>query len=347
MKVLINLPCLKLTGGVSNHFIGLRNFWTLDVTYNEVGKRYGISSLLLLPFDYIKFIIKCWFDKYDVVLLNPSLGIRAIMRDSLFLKIAKYFNKKVFVFIHGWESDVELLFNDNKSLFKSCLGSADGFIVLSSTFKNQLVCWGIKVPIYLMTTKVDDRLLYGFNVKEKANKYNSILFLARVELEKGIIIAIDTFKRLQSNHRNLKLNIVGTGSALKIAKNYVDEEKISNVEFWGNLSGDELINSFRTNDIYLLPTYHGEGMPTSVLEAMAFGLPIVTRPVGGIMDFFETEKMGYLIDSLDPDDFALAIEYLIENPVETYNISVYNHNYALKNFLASIVSKKIEDILIS
>lgn len=55
--------------------------------------------------------------------------------------------------------------------------------------------------------------------------------------------------------------------------------------------GEDIVKAYERGDIYILLSYH-EGMPTSVLEAMAFGLPIITRPVGGVVDFLSVEKWG-------------------------------------------------------
>ncbi len=75
------------------------------------------------------------------------------------------------------------------------------------------------------------------------------------------------------------------------------------MRFLGHVSGAAKTQAFRAADIYLF-TSLAEGMPNSVLEAMAFGLPIVTRPVGGIRDFFEDGRMGYATDSLDSGDYT-------------------------------------------
>ena len=59
MKLLINTPSLKfLGGGVANHYIGLRTFWTENVKYNVVGRRGGKSGSgkYWLPWDIFKFI---------------------------------------------------------------------------------------------------------------------------------------------------------------------------------------------------------------------------------------------------------------------------------------------------
>ncbi len=65
--------------------------------------------------------------------------------------------------------------------------------------------------------------------------------------------------------------------------------------------------------MYLFPTYH-EGMPGSVLEAMGYGLPVITRTVGGLPDFFEHEKMGFITESLDASVFADFLEQLVKDP---------------------------------
>ena len=86
-------------------------------------------------------------------------------------------------------------------------------------------------------------------------------------------------------------------------------------------------------------------MPTVVLEAMAFGLPVFTRKVGGLADFFENGKMGYITDSLDPKDFAEAMIPYLEDIEQTKKVSQYNAKYAKEHFMASSVAKQIENTI--
>lgn len=85
-------------------------------------------------------------------------------------------------------------------------------------------------------------------------------------------------------------------------------------------------------------------MPTALLEAMAFGLPVATRPVGGIPDFFVNEEMGLLTESLDPNVYSKYIEQLINNSSLVAQISRTNYEYAKNHFMASIVAKNMEMI---
>lgn len=212
---------------------------------------------------------------------------------------------------------------------------------MASRFRDKLKTWGITKPIKLTTTKVDDELIEGFNIESK-ERDKTLLFLARIEQEKGIFITLQTFKRIKQMYSDATLLIAGDGSALTGAKEFVEEKDILDVKFKGYIRGDELKNVFKRSDIYILPTY-GEGMPTSVLEAMAFGLAVVTRPVGGMVDFFENGKMGYVVDSMMPSDFTEKVIEILNDKEKIKEISRYNHQFAMEHFLASKVAVRLEE----
>lgn len=343
MKILINTPRLVPHGGVANHYIGLKDYWTENVVYNPIGKKGNRpgSGKYRLPFNIITFVWKVFSFKPDIILLNPSLSKGAMTRDLIFLRVAKILGKKVAVFIHGFNKNnipdlnIKLITND--------LNKCECVFVLAKEFAYAVKSWGVTVPIHLTTTKVDNRLIDGFDIATKNYNTQNILFLARIEKAKGIYTALDAVKILQEKDKGIKFRVAGTGGELKKAKQYAIDNNIA-VDFLGSISGDTLINEFNTANIYILPT-HGEGMPTSVLEAMAFGLPIITRPVGGICDFFENDKMGLLIESLDPQEYAIEIEKILKDPTKAKAISLYNHEYAKKYFLASSVAANLEDML--
>lgn len=344
MKILVNTPDINLLGGVANHYKGLQNYWSEDVRYNYIGGRKGIPGPICLLYDYLKFFFHCAFGNYDVILLNPSLGKTAVKRDKLFLKIAKLFLKKTIVFFHGWEETIANEIDKNPPSFSKTFGKADGMIVLASVFKQRLMSWGINTPIYLSTTKINDSLIENFDVNKKQPD-QTVLFLARIEENKGIFTTIEAIKQVQRKYPDCQLNIAGDGGALLKAKGYVNEHQIKKVTFLGNLKDKAVVQAFENASIYILPTSHGEGMPTSLLEAMAFGLPIISRPVGGTIDFFKDGKMGFLLDSLNPEDYAEKIIHLLDNPEQISSISKYNHNYACDHFLASKVSVNLERII--
>lgn len=345
MKILINTPRLIPQGGVANHYLGLKNYWKANVVYNPIGKKGNKSGsgIYRLPINIITFIFKILTFKPDIILLNPSLSKSAVIRDMIFLHIAKLMKQKVAIFFHGF--DIKSIQHINTRKLTKYLNQCECIFVLANEFAKIIRSWGVTKPIHLTTTKVDDKLIKSFDINTRKGGIKNILFLARVTKEKGIFIAIETFRQIQKTYPYLQFHIVGDGPALNEAKSICTKNNIVNIHFCGILSGEKLIEQYKKADLYLFPTFHAEGMPTSVLEAMAFGLPIITRPVGGLLDFFVDGKMGRLIDSLDPNDFASVIMDYMQKTVEVKRISLFNHEYALKHFMASIVAKKIENEL--
>ncbi len=343
MKILINTPDTSLLGGVANHYKGLQPHWSETVNYNFVAGRKHIPGIFLLPFDLLFFLFRLMFGSYDMVVINPSLGRTALKRDSVFLFIASFFNVKKVIFFHGWNDDLSSEIDRDPTWFKSNYGKADAFFVLAEKFKDRLVHWGISKPIFLMTTKVDTSLLEYKVVKEKSKK-KTILFLGRVEEYKGIFIAIEAFKILKEKFPNLKLVVAGGGSALARCKSNVALAGIVDVDFLGAVHGVEVAEAFTNADLYILPSY-SEGMPTSLLEAMAFGLPVISTPVGGIPDFFDHRNMGELIESKQAQPFVIAIEKLLNDHKEMSRISKFNKDYAMRHFMASSVAADFENKL--
>lgn len=344
MKILINTPDYKnpSLGGVANHYYGLKRYWTENVRYNIVGNRTGREGRgkYLILYDILKFLFKIVFFNPRIIVLNPSLAPNAIKRDLIFLKIGSYF-KNVIVFFHGFNPAYADKIN-GKSFCRDFRRSK-AFIVLSENAKCYLEKWGIKAPVYISTTKVDDRMIEKFDMNSRQGTVENILFLSRIEKEKGIFEALEIFDIVQRKHRNINFTVVGGGTALEAAKRYVYDKNIENVCFTGRLTGDELIKRYAEADLYLFTSYH-EGMPTTVLEAMAFGLPVITRPVGGLVDFFEQGKMGEIVNSLKPEDFIPYIEKYLDDSDLVRKTSVYNYQYAKMHFMASKVASQMERI---
>lgn len=356
MFILVNTPLLSIPAGVSSHYKGLRHFFSDRVVYNQFVtsgylKRifknrvlYKFAQLLCSSYNLVKFFYLIFRYRKPLVLLNPSFGERALKRDLLYLKISKKLGCKVAVFMHGWDKVYLSKVLNGEIFFSPIWKKADAFFVLAREFESYIKDLGIECPVYITTTKVDEFLIEGIPVLKNINKIRNILFLARVEKEKGIYTAIDAFDFLLKNHPYLALRVVGGGECLKQSIDYVKKNNIKNVVFTGPLFGDDLKKEFLNADVYILPTF-SEGLPTTVLEAMAFGLPVISRPVGGLNDFFENDKMGYLVNSHNPADFAHQISRLISDTKKANEISNYNSKYAREMFLASSVAKKLENEL--
>lgn len=345
-RTLILVPSPKIAGGVSNYYTVLKPYLNNSFTYMVRGRRFTLKYfdkfVLLLCYLYDIIHLLVIIHRYDILLINNSLAKEAFIRDAVYIQISKIFNKKVIVFFRGLDPKIQEEIESNKlPVFKKYILKADACVVLSKAFKNRLRKWGYKDNIFMETTIVDPNLV---SLRTPySNNSNNLLFLSRVEKYKGVYELLDSFIILQRNNNNLTLTIAGNGVALNELKKTVKDKSIENVFFPGYVEGKEKADIMNKADVFVFPSY-AEGMPNAILEALAFGLPIVTSNVGGIPDIFVNEKMGFMIDDISPSNIAKQVKELIGNKTLCENISAYNIENSTK-FLAPNVAKRLTKLI--
>jgi glycosyltransferase involved in cell wall biosynthesis len=288
--------------------------------------------------------------KYDLIHLNPTLDFKALIRDGVYHFIAKkIFRKKTIVFFRGWEASTEKNIEKNFIKIFRVFFNFDYALVLASSFRDKLISWGFKSDIIsLETTVFDDAFLEQFAIMRRVKGIGlreriRLLFLARIEKGKGICETINAVKMLSTVHPEVHLVVAGDGSFIDEAQRLAYEVLGNRVTFLGHVSGEKKKDVLLSSDIYIFPSY-SEGMPTSVLEAMAFGLPVVTRPVGGLKDFFINGEHGFISESKEPEVIASLIEKIILDKDLWKRMSINAHEYAKEKFIASKVTQRIEKI---
>ncbi len=142
-----------------------------------------------------------------------------------------------------------------------------------------------------------------------------ITYAGRLEGQKDPVLLIDTFYRVNKREQKTQLLIVGTGSLKnkmkEKIKGYGLEGKVS---FVRPLPQNELADVLRISDVFLL-TSASEGMPMSVLEALACGLPVVTTNAGEVGLVVEESISGFICESRTPDSLAAAVLCVIKDKI--------------------------------
>jgi glycosyltransferase involved in cell wall biosynthesis len=351
MSVLVTTPDLGETGGVAMYYAVLREYLGADVHFCIVGTRAGRETTLgkgvRLLRDYGRFYRAAKSGRYDLIHLNPSLGPKALLRDGLSLLLAKSLGRRVLVFLHGWDPACEAVIRRRfLPLFRRVYFRADAFIVLASQFRSALREFGCTKPIYLETMVVPDEIFSyaaGRPAPPVPRDRLNILFLSRLEKAKGIYEALEAWRILKKRYPALVMTVAGDGSERESAQRYVRSQNLKDVVFVGWVRAQSKLEAFANADLYLFPSHH-EGMPQSVLEAMACGLPVVTRAVGGVRDFFEDGKMGFLTESEDPSVYAQLMGRLVLDTGRRQAIAHYNRLFARQHFAASAAAARLARI---
>lgn len=139
-----------------------------------------------------------------------------------------------------------------------------------------------------------------------------VLSCSALEKRKGVYDIADACARLATKEYTLVM--AGSGPADENIQSYYRERGLGDVvRFPGVIRDEQKDCYFRCADVFLLPTY-AEGMPNALLEAMSYGLPAVTTPVGGIPEMLDAGQDGILVAPGDVNALAAAIDELIGNP---------------------------------
>ncbi len=355
-KILVVGPHLASQGGVAGYYSFilplLQESEKLQIIYLPIGlqNKGKLKSLKMLLNDLRRFNNLVKTNKPDLVFFNPAFELKNFIREGIMFLIARRNKAKTIVFFRGWIQKFIQRYYLWASFFNLTFRKADAFIELAEHQRTQLKEWGVKSPIYLETTAVDMNLLHDFSLEKKLQLYQdkkdvSILFLARVEKAKGIFELLEAFRGIKLKYPNVRLTIAGDGGAMQEVRDYISEYRISDIILTGFVRGEAKSELFKTHHIYCLPSY-SEGMPNSVLEAMAFAMPVVTTPVGGLKDFFEVDKMGYFAEIKSSSTLLTHLTHLIERQDLMLEMAEYNHGFSKERFMSDKVADRITQIIL-
>lgn len=335
-------------GGVASYFRCLEGYLCSRARYVSIGgertARGIVQRLKLLIGDYRRLRSELQGSDLQLVHLNPSMVWKAFFREAVHLSAARAEGKKVVVFWHGWDWVFAqgIQTGVRRLIFNRTYAHADCHIVLAERFRTHLLALGCRGPVVLESTVVaDDTWGVPLRLPPRTGEPVRLLLLSRIVREKGVYVAIDAIAALRRAGHPVQLTIAGDGPERVPAEQYVAKHKLEGISFVGYVRGEQKQRLLAESDIYLFPSNHGEGMPLSVLEAMAAGLPVLGTRAGGLDDFFEDGVMGFSVDDPSAEVFVTLVEKLLSNPESIVQIGEHNRGYARKYFPAEVVAHRL------
>ena len=298
MKILMLGPARTVKGGmtsvVDNYFnYGLNQ--KVDLKYIETinDKNKFLKALKEIK-GKIEFLTNV--KKYDIIHIHMA-SRRSTFRKGKYVRIAKKFNKKVILHIHG--AEYKIFFNEcnekQKKYVIKTLNLADKIIVLSEEWKeyfSKLVNPQKIVVIYNSIVLPEDL--------KKDLETQNLLFLGRFGKRKGIYDLIEVVSKLIVNYPNLKLYAGGDGEIEKVETMIKNKNMEKNVQLLGWATGKEKERILKDASFYVLPSYN-EGMPMSLIEGMAYKNVCISTDVGGIPKVINNNVNGVIIKPGDKE----------------------------------------------
>ena len=127
-------------------------------------------------------------------------------------------------------------------------------------------------------------------------------------------------------------------------ESFLSNPQAHQAKYLGTISGEEKRVAFQSADIFVLPSYT-EGFSMAVLEAMAYGLPIVSTRVGALQEVLVEGKNGFLIVPGEWEMLAARLQRLIEDPGLRTGIGKLNAEHARSSFDIRSVANQFWEIM--
>ncbi len=178
------------------------------------------------------------------------------------------------------------------------------------------------------------------NMLELPQNTRIVLYAGRLVPEKGILLLLEAFEKVHGKISNAVLVIMGDGPIYE----QVSQKSSDYVKVLGSQPFEKVLSMMSQADVFCLPTYYPEGMPTSVLEAAATKCCVVTTQAGGSKELIENRVNGVILEELTVTDLEEAIKFVLE--MNQWRKAAAQGAYDLleKDFTWNITCNKLEQI---
>ena len=253
------------------------------------------------------------------ILVEDHYFSKYLFLTNIFHRI--FFQSKIVVIVHlfySYDSSDKFVLRRllNRTIEKIKLSFADLIITSSEYSKSEIVSVGINPDSVHVLSPGLDREKYHILSSSNRSDSKKILCVGNYVPRKGIIYSIEAFSQIERQKFTLHLvgNRKNNSSYYNQLNNAVEKLKLTECVVFHDGSDQENIKQlYASADIFVLPSFK-ETFGIVFLEAMHYGLPIITTNVSAMPELVEEGKNGFLVPIADSQALAKAISKLIENP---------------------------------
>lgn len=252
----------------------------------------------------------------EVDLVHIHLAERgSALRKAILILMAKAFGKPVILHAHGCEfhSFHAHLSPVMKRLLNLILRQSTYLIALSESWRNYYIDYcGFatkQVVVFPNPVEIPENLPDRVNVNQKIK----FVSLGRIGKRKRTFDLLNAFAKLTPKQQEKsELILAGIGELEEARKSAKTLNVEKHVTFAGWVNPEQRGDLLAEADVFVLPSYN-EGLPMALLEAMSWGLPSITTPVGGIPEVITHKETGWLVNPGDISELSNALESFIED----------------------------------
>lgn len=277
--------------------------------FGEILKKENVEIINLVGKNFLDSTKKqiAFFKRVKPDVVHANIG--SLFHIMVATKISKI-RKRIYT-IHN---EAKLLYGESK-LKKICFRLAFSFfgflpVAICDTVKKSMIKeFGTKYNNIPCINNGVDIVKYRPIYEKNENDTITIVNTGTMYWIKNQKEIISAFANLYNKYKNIRLIILGDGEKRQKLENLVNENEISNVVSMPGICSN--VNEYlQSSDIYISASLT-EGLPLSMLEAMACGLPIITSAAGGSIDLVKTGVNGIVYEKNNQKELENAIEQLL------------------------------------
>ena len=290
-------------------------YW-LDQTYSNAFVMAKVLNLNLLDYD----VIHC----HSWIFFSVAIELR------------KRYNIPIVTTLHRIEAFREDVYKNATNhkfvceLDKWVCDQSDAIICVSNNMQKQVYSISSRTNnVYVIPNgiSVKDIRFQQLDEKKNRNEQTRVLFVGRLEPEKGLNILLEALSQVTKDNYNITLTVVGDGteSHLLYEKKYGFQ-----IHSLGKLAPEDVLQMYCSHDIFVIPSL-SEPFGIVAIEALAAGLPVIASRVGGLSDIIVDSRLGYLVESGNPASLKACIcKVIMEDTYKKY--ALFRREYVKKNY---------------
>ena len=212
---------------------------------------------------------------------------------------------------HDWPQRRQKLFREG-----------DLFLVEGPFMRERLIdlgCPAEKVQIQRIAIKVEEMPFRPR--KPRANSKVVIMFAGRFYEKKGLLYALQAVREVWQTFQNFEFRVIGDGPLMPQVQAFIDEYKMDlYVHLLGFLNHKDYLKEMQNADIFLHPSVTATdgdsegGAPTTILEAQALGIPVVSTYHADIPNVVVPGASALLVPERDSKALSEVLMYLLDHP---------------------------------
>ncbi len=299
---------------------------------------------------FFKILLKLLVFRPNIVYFTITPTGNSFYRDVIFISLIKLFNPKIILHLHG------------KGIINNYSKSKTNKFLYNFVFKSSYVISlseKLLLDIEYIKSKKKFIVNNGIEISKNQSSVNQssknkntdklqLLFLSNLLISKGIMTFLESIALLQKENKvdsNLYyVTIIGRNAEITSVEinDFIKKNNLININYLGPKYDDDKEKILNEKSILVFPSKN-DAFPLVILEAMKYGIPVISSDEGGISDIIIEEKTGFIIEDINAEKIVNKVKYLIETPekfdqMSENSIECFNSKFTLESFENNIIN---------